>query len=120
LFSFNRTQAVDLSMKLAVKRVIKAGLMGGRRFELMAKVDSDVDLSALFKGFPDELLVAYRSAFADKSVALKRGELIRGAKFQAASLNELLELEERLQAGFEQLKRMVDVVRAGDTDFTVA
>ena len=103
-------------MKLAIKRVIKAGLMGGRRFELLAKVDSDIDLNALFKGCPDELLLAYKSAFADKSVALKRSELVRGAKFSAATLNELLELEERLQLGFDQLKRMVDVMRRGDTD----
>ena len=103
-------------MKLAIKRVIKAGLMGGRRFELSAKVDSDIDLNALFKGCPDELLLAYKSAFADKSVALKRSELVRGAKFSAGTLNELLELEERLQLGFDQLKRMVDILRRGDTD----
>jgi hypothetical protein len=108
------------AMKLAVKRVIKAGLMGGRRIELYAKVDSDIDLAALFKGFPDELVIAYRSAFADKSVAVKRSELLRGAKFSAQSLNELIELEDRLQSGFEQIKRMAEVLRAGDTDFTVA
>jgi hypothetical protein len=108
------------AMKLLVKRVIKAGLMGGRRIELTAKVDSDIDLGAVFKGFPDELLIAYRSAFADKSVAVKRSELLRGAKFGAQTLNELIELEDRLQTGFEQLKRMVDVLRAGDTDFTVS
>jgi hypothetical protein len=103
-------------MQLAVKRVIKAGIMGGRRFELFAKVDSDIDLNALFKGCPDELLVAYKSVFADRSVALKRSELVRGAKFTAGTLNELIELEERLQLGFEQLKRMVEILRAGDTD----
>jgi hypothetical protein len=106
-------------MQLAVKRVIKAGLMGGRRFELHAKVDSDVDLGALFKGCADELVIAFRSAFAEKSVAVKRSELVRGAKFTAASLNELIELEERVQLGFEQLKRMVDILRAGDADFTL-
>jgi hypothetical protein len=105
-------------MQLAVKRVIKAGLMGGRRFELFAKVDSDFDLNALFKGCPDELLLAYKSAFADRSVAVRRSELVRGAKFSAGTLNELIELEERLQLGFEQLKRMVEILRAGDMDFS--
>ena len=107
-------------MKLLLKRTIKSGLMGGRRFELQAKVDSDTDLNALFKGCPDELLLAYKSSFADKSLAVKRSELLRGAKFSAAGLNELIELEERLQVGFDQLKRMVEILKAGDTDFEIA
>ena len=107
-------------MQLAVKRVIKAGLMGGRRFELFAKVDSEIDLAALFKGCPDELVLAYRSAFAEKSIAVKRSELVRGAKFSAATLNELIELEERLQLGYEQFKRMVEILRDGDKDIAIA
>jgi hypothetical protein len=107
-------------MKLVIKRTIKAGLMGGKRFELTARAESDGDLAALFKGCSDELVLSFRSSFADKSVALKRSDLLRGTKLNAATLNELIELEDRLQAGFEQLKRMVEIMKAGDVEVSLA
>jgi hypothetical protein len=54
--------------------------------------------------------------FADRSVSLKRSDLIRGTRLSCASLNEMIEFEDRLELGFEQLKRMVEIVRNAETE----
>jgi hypothetical protein len=105
--------------KLVVKRTIKSGLMGGKKFEVAARVDSEADLVSLFKGFPDELVLAYKSAFAERSVSLRRSELLRGTRLSATSLNEIIEFEDRLQFAFEQLKRMIEIVKTADQDVVV-
>lgn len=106
-------------LRLVLQRSIRSGLIGGKKFELTMRVDSSRDLRNLFKGHPDELLLAYKSTFADKSYALRRSEFLRGAKFTPASLNEMIELEERLQMGFDQLRRMIDIVEGGDAEVVI-
>ena len=101
---------------MVVNRHLKSGLMGGKRFEVSARIESAQDLHALFKGYPDELVLAYKSVFSDKSHALKRSELMRGCRLNPGSLNEIIELEERLAGAFDQLKRMVEILEAGDRD----
>ena len=103
-------------LKLVLKRSIKSGLIGGKKFEIAARIESDADLAALFKGYPDELVMAFKSAFAERSTAMKRSELVKGHKFGVGSLNEIIELEDRLLAAFDQLKRMVAVIESNDTD----
>ena len=49
---------------------------------------------------------------------MKRSEFVKGHKFSIGSLNELIELEDRLLAAFDQLKRMVAVIESNDTDVT--
>jgi hypothetical protein len=102
--------------KLTMKRTVRSGLMGGKKFEVWARVEADYDISAFFKGYPDELVLAYKSMFADRSVSLKRSDLIRGTRLSCASLNEMIEFEDRLELGFEQLKRMVEIVRNAETE----
>jgi hypothetical protein len=111
--------AAPPAMRLVIRRQIKSGLIGGKKFELTAKVESEHDLVAMFKGFPDELVLAFRSTFVDRSIALKRSELVRGTRLSAGSLNEMIEIEERLQMGYEQLKRMVAIVEAGDAEVSI-
>jgi len=105
-------------LKLILKRTVKSGLIGGKKFEMAARVESDQDLVSLFKGYPDELVMAFKSTFADKNTAMKRSELVRGAKFSSASLNEMIELEDRVLAAFDQLKRMISIIEANDVDVT--
>lgn len=105
-------------LKLVLKRSIKSGLMGGKKFEIASRIESDSDLAALFKGYPDELVMAFKSAFVDRSTSMKRSEFVKGHKFSVGSLNELIELEDRLLAAFDQLKRMVAVIESNDTDVT--
>jgi hypothetical protein len=102
--------------KLTVKRTVKSGLMGGKKFEVWARVEADYDIAAFFKGYPDELVLAYKSMFADRSVSLKRSDLMRGTRLSCASLNEMIEFEDRLELGFEQLKRMIEIVRNAETE----
>jgi hypothetical protein len=111
--------AAPPAMRLVIRRQIKSGLIGGKKFEVTARVESVQDLAAMFKGYPDELVLAYRSTFVDRSVSLKRSELVRGARLSAGSLNEMIEIEERLQMGYEQLKRMVAIVEAGDAEVSI-
>jgi hypothetical protein len=106
-------------LKLVVKRTVKSGLMGGKKFEIFAKVEGENDFATLFKGCADEFVLAYKSAFAEKSVSVKRSELMRGVKFSTATLNETIELEDRLQLAFDQFKRMVEILHKGDTDLTL-
>lgn len=106
-------------LKLILRRHAKSGLIGGKKFELSARLESDKDLATLFKGYPDELVLAYKSIFVDRSVALKRSEFLRGAKFAVGSLNEMIELEERLQTAFDQVKRMADIIGTLETDITI-
>ena len=103
-------------LKLILKRTIKSGLIGGKKFEVAARIESDRDLAVLFKGYPDELVMAFKSAFVERSTAMKRSELLKGTKFSAASLNELIELEDRLLTAFEHLKRMISILETADTD----
>ena len=103
-------------LKLILKRSVKSGLIGGKKFEVAARVESERDLSALFKGYPDELVMAFKSAFVDRSTAMKRSDLVKGMKFSTASLNEMIELEDRLLTAFDQLKRMVAIIETVDTD----
>jgi len=107
-----------VNLKLILKRSIKSGLIGGKKFDIAARIDSDGDLAALFKGYPDELVMAFKSAFVERSLTMKRAELVKGMKFSVGSLNELIELEERLLAAFDQLKRMVTIIETNDTDVT--
>ena len=106
-------------MKMILRRAVKSGLIGGKKFELTSRIDSEKDLAILFKGYADELVMAYKSTFADRSTALKRSEFLRGAKFTVGSLNELIELEDNLQSAFEQVKRMIDIVETFATDITL-
>jgi hypothetical protein len=106
-------------LKLILRRTVKSGLIGGKKFELTSRVESDKDLVALFKGYPDELVLAYKSIWADRSISLKRGEFLRGSRFSVASLNEMIELEERLQMAFDQTKRMIDIVETLATDIAL-
>ena len=106
-------------LKLILRRNAKSGLIGGKKFELTCRVESDKDLHALFKGYPDELVLAYKSIWADRSVSLKRSEFLRGSKFSVASLNEMIELEERLQMAFDQTKRMINIVETLERDIAL-
>ena len=106
-------------IRLVMKRTVKSGLMGGKKFEVWAKVEADYDLVATFKGYPDELVLAYRSIFVERSVSLKRSEILRGTRLPCGSLNEMIEFEDQLELGFEQLKRMVDIVRNTESDRVV-
>ena len=106
-------------MKLILRRTVKSGLIGGKKFELTTRVESDRDLTAMFKGYPDELVLAYKSVFADRSVSLKRSDFIRGAKFSVGSLNEMIELEERLLTALDQVRRMADIVETFETDIAL-
>jgi len=108
-----------IEMKLILRRTVKSGLISGKKFELTTRVESDKDLTGIFKGYPDELVLAYKSVFADRSVSLKRSEFIRGAKFSVGSLNELIELEERLQTALDQVRRMTDIVETFETDIAL-
>lgn len=101
-------------MKLVINRKIKSGLMGGKKFEIAARVDTERDLNALFKGYPDELVMAFKSAFTDKAYSLKRGELVNGTRFSVTSLNEVIEIEDRLLGAVEQLQRMVEIIGGVD------
>jgi hypothetical protein len=107
---------VGEGVRLMVKRTVKSGLMGGKKFEVWAKVEADYDLTASFKGYPDELVLSYKSMFADRSIALRRSELLRGMRIACSSLNEMIEFEDRLELGFEQLKRMIGIVRSAETE----
>ena len=107
---------VGETARLTVKRTVKSGLMGGKKFEVWARVEGDYDVAALFKGYPDELVLAYKSMFADRSVSLKRSDLLRGTRLACTSLNEMIEFEDRLELGFEQLKRMIEIVRNADAE----
>jgi hypothetical protein len=106
-------------LKMILRRSVKSGLIGGKKFELTTRIESDKDLAALFKGYADELVLAYKSVFADRSVSLKRSDFIRGAKFSVGSLNEMIELEERLQTAFDQVRRMTDIVETFETDIAL-
>lgn len=112
-------RADTVPLRLVVRRVVKSGLIGGKKFEVLARVEGGADLAALFKGYPDELVMAYRSVFADRSHSLKRSELVRGTRFQPGSLNEIIELEERLGGALDQLRRMVDIVTGGEADVVI-
>lgn len=104
------------ALRMVVNRQIRSGLMGGKRFELQARIEGERDLAALFKGYPDELVLAYKSVFSDKSHAVKRGDLVRGCRVVVSSLNEMIELEERLGGAFDQLRRMVEILETGERD----
>ena len=106
-------------LKLILRRSVKSGLIGGKKFELHSHVETDRNLTALFKGYPDELVLAYKSIWADRSLSLKRSEFLRGSKFTLTSLNELIELEERLQSAFEQVRRMIEIVESFQTDIAL-
>jgi len=106
-------------MKMILRRTVKSGLISGKKFELTTRIESEKDLVALFKGYPDELVLAYKSVFADRSIALKRSDFLRGAKFSVGSLNEMIELEERLQTAMDQVKRMTDIVETFETDIAL-
>ncbi|CAM5765102.1 hypothetical protein LMIY3S_01371 [Labrys miyagiensis] len=106
-------------LKLILRRTAKSGLIGGKKFELTSRIESDRDLHALFKGYPDELVLAYKSIWADRSISLKRSEFLRGSKFSVASLNEMIELEERLQMAFDQTKRMIEIVQTLETEIAL-
>jgi uncharacterized protein (UPF0305 family) len=103
-------------LKLILKRSVRSGLIGGKKFEVAARVESERDLSVLFKGYPDELVMAFKSAFVDRSTSMKRSDLVKGTRFSTASLNEMIELEDRLLTAFDQLKRMVAIIETVDTD----
>ena len=105
--------------RLILRRAVKSGLIGGKKFELTTRVESEKDLVALFKAYPDELVLAYKSVFVDRSISLKRSEFIRGAKFSVGSLNEMIELEERLHTALDQVKRMTDIVETFETDIAL-
>jgi len=61
--------------------------------------------------------MAFKSAFVDRNTAMKRSDLVKGMKFfSTASLNEMIELEDRLLTAFDQLKRMVAIIETVDTD----
>jgi hypothetical protein len=106
-------------LKLILRRTAKSGLIGGKKFEITSRVESDKDLPVLFKGYPDELVLAYKSIWAERSISLKRSEFLRGTKFSVASLNEMIELEERLQMAMDQTKRMIDIVETLETDIAL-
>lgn len=106
-------------LKLILRHAVKSGLIGGKKFELTSRVETDKDLVALFKRYPDELVLAYKSIWADRSISLKRSEFLRGSKFTVTSLNEMIELEERLQMAFDQVKRMIDIVETLETDIAL-
>lgn len=106
-------------LKLILRRNVKSGLIGGKKFEVHSRVETDKDLIALFKGYPDELVLAYKSIWADRSLSLKRSEFLRGTKFTVTSLNELIELEERLQSAFDQVRRMIEIVETFQTDIAL-
>ncbi|MDQ0395083.1 hypothetical protein [Labrys monachus] len=106
-------------MKMILRRTVKSGLIGGKKFELTTRLESEKDLAALFKGYPDELVLAYKSVFGDRSVSLKRSEFLRGARFSLTSLNEMIELEERLQTALDQVRRMAEIVETFETDIAL-
>lgn len=101
-------------MRLSVKRTIKSGLIGGKKFEIFAKVVSDQDLVAVFKPYADEPVLAYKSGFSDKPIALRRSELLKGYKFAAPSMNELIEFEDNLKLAIQHIKRMLEIIETGD------
>lgn len=106
-------------LNLVVKRTVKSGLFTGKKYEVAVRVDSDRDLPALFKGYPDELVLAYKSTFAERSSSLRRSELVKGARIGVGSLNEMIELEDYLRNAFEQLKRMIAIVETGESEVVV-
>jgi hypothetical protein len=106
-------------LKMILRRAAKSGLIGGKKFELTSRIESDKDLNALFKGYPDELVLAYKSIWVDRSISLKRSDFLRGSKFSVGSLNEMIELEERLQMAFDQTKRMIEIVETLQTDIAL-
>ena len=55
-------------LRLVLRRHARSGLMGGKKFELLARIDGGPDVAALFKGYPDELVMADKSEFADRRV----------------------------------------------------
>jgi len=105
--------------KMILRRTAKSGLIGGKKFELTSRIESDKDLNALFKGYPDELVLAYKSIWADRSISLKRTDFLRGSRFSVGSLNEMIELEERLQMAFDQTRRMIDIVETLATEIAL-
>lgn len=112
----NAAATIGEGVRLMLKRTVKSGLMGGKKFEVWAKVEADYDLVASFKGYPDELVLSYKSMFADRSISLRRSELLRGMRLACSSLNEMIEFEDRLELGFEQLKKMIGIVRNAETE----
>ncbi len=108
-------------VKISVKRSIKSGLLSGKKFEISARVESEdgKDLTALFKGYADEHVLAYKSAFTDKPVTLRRSELVRGTRFAAGSLNEVIEFEDNLKLAAQHFRRMLEIVEMGDADIAI-
>lgn len=101
-------------LRFAIKRTIKSGLIGGKKYEVATRLDTDKDLTTLFKGYADEHILAYKSEFTDKPVTVKRSDFLRGHKFAAASMNEIIEFEDNLKLAVQHLNRMVEIVETGD------
>lgn len=107
-------------VKLVLQRALKTGLLGGKRFTISAKVEGHSDIMSFFKGLPDEILVSYRSIFSHKPVTVSRGALLKGVTLSAGSLNEMVEIEDRLKGGAELLKRMIDILEDEKAEIILA